>query len=56
MNILPWYRLVDVAKASSETQREEELGCTKRVSGRHAVRGRQPSPILEVRPGNRQGW
>ena len=29
MNILPWYRLVDVAKTSSETQREEELGWSK---------------------------
>ena len=26
------------------------------VSGRHVVRGRQSSPVLEVRRGNRQGW
>ena len=32
------YRLDDVAKTSSETQREEELGCPKRVSD-HVVRG-----------------
>ena len=31
-------------------------GLPVRVSGRHVVRGRQSSPILEVRPGNRQGW
>ena len=35
---------------------EEEPGCPQKVSGRHVVRGRQSSPILEVRPGNRQGW
>ena len=28
-----------------------------RVSGRHVVRGTdRPTPILEVRPGDRQGW
>ena len=32
-------------------------GLPARVSGRHVVRGnRQAPPILEVRPGNRQGW
>ena len=31
-------------------------GVPKRVSGRHVVRGRQSSPILEVRQGNKQGW
>ena len=36
--------------------KEEEPGCPKRASGRHVVRRRQSSPILEVRPGNRQGW
>ena len=51
------YRPVGVAKTSSETQRrEEEPGCPKKASARHVVRGRQSSPILEVRPGNRQGW
>ena len=31
-------------------------GLSARESGRHVVRERQASPILEVRPGNRQGW
>ena len=31
-------------------------GRVGRVSGRHVVRGRQSSPTLEVRRGNRQGW
>ena len=31
-------------------------GLSVRESGRHVVRGRQSSPVLEVRPGNRQGW
>ena len=44
-----WQYLQWVAK-------EGELGCPKRVSGRHVVWGRQSSLILEVRPGNRQGW
>ena len=38
-NILPWYRPVGVAKTSSETHKEEEPGCPKRVSGRHVIRG-----------------
>ena len=46
INILP-----GVAKTSSETQRRKSLAAQKRVSGRHVVRGRQSSPILEVRPG-----
>ena len=36
--------------------KEEEPVCPKRVSRRHVVRRRQSSPILEVRPSNRQGW
>ena len=55
INILPWYSLVGVAKTSSETQRSKSRAAPKRVSGRHVVRGRQSSPILKVRPGNRQG-
>ena len=51
INILP-----GVAKTLQWDAKEEEPGCPKRVSGRHVVRGRQFSPILEVRPGNRQGW
>ena len=31
-------------------------GLPARVSGRHVLRGRQSSPILEVRPSNRLGW
>ena len=31
-------------------------GLPARVSGRHVVRRRQSSPILEVHPGNSQGW
>ena len=31
-------------------------GLPAMVSGRHVVRGRQSSPILEVSPGNRQSW
>ena len=31
-------------------------GLPARVSGRHVVRGRQSSPTLEVRQGERQGW
>ena len=50
IDVLPWYRLVDVAKASSETQ-GGRTGLPARVSGRHVVRGRQSSPTLEVRPG-----
>ena len=42
-------------KPSSETQRRKSRAA-KRVSDRHVVWGRQSSPILEVRPGNRQGW
>ena len=44
------------AELDDETQRREEPGCPKRVRDHHVVRGRQCSPILEVRPGNRQGW
>ena len=34
-----------MAKTSSETHKEGEPGCPKRLSGRHVVRGRQSSPI-----------
>ena len=44
------------AELDDETQRREEPGCPKRVRDHHVVWGRQSSPILEVRPGNRQGW
>ena len=47
---LGWYRLVGVAKTSSETQ-GGRAGLPARVSGRHVVRGRQSSPTLEVRLG-----
>ena len=56
INIMPWYRPVGVAKNLQWDAKEEEPGCPRRVSGRHVVRGRQSLPILEVRPGNREGW
>ena len=48
MNILPWYRLVGVAKTSSETQRRKSRAARK---GKWPPRGtgRQSSPTLEVR-------
>ena len=55
INVLPWYRRVGVAKTSSETQ-GGRTGLPARVSGRHVVRGRQSSPILECAQENRQGW
>ena len=48
INILPWYRLVGVAKNLQWDAKEEESGCPRRVSGRHVVLGRQSSPLLEV--------
>ena len=36
--------------------KEWEPGCPNEVSGCHVVLGWKSSPILEVRPGNRQGW
>ena len=49
-----WQYLQWVAKEG------EPPGCPKRVSGRHVVRGRHPSPIPAqqpwVRQGDRQGW
>ena len=44
-DILPWYRLVGVVSTSSETE-GWKTGLPARV-GRHVVRGRQSSPILE---------
>ena len=39
INVLLWYRLVDVVSASSETHKEGRTGLPARVSGRHVVRG-----------------
>ena len=50
INVLPWFRLVDVAKTSSETHKEGEPGCPKRVSGRHVVRRRQAPPVPAQQP------
>ena len=47
MNVLPWYRLVGVASTSSETQ-GGKTGLPARASGRHVVRGRQSSSVLNV--------
>ena len=46
INVLPWYRQVGVASTSTETQ-GKMIGLPARVSGRHVVRGRQSSPVLE---------
>ena len=56
IDILPWYRLVGVAKNSSETQKKEKSGCPCMVSGHQVVWRRQSSFILEVRPDNKQGY
>ena len=66
MNILPWYRLVGVAKTSSKAP-GGSTGLPARGSGRHVVRRRQSAPIPAQQPavnggskglrqGNRQGW
>ena len=55
IDVLPWYRVVGVAKPP-ERRKGGRAGLPVRASGRHVVRGRQSSHILEVRPGNRQGW
>ena len=55
INVLPWYRLVGVAKTSSETQRRKNRAAP-RVSGRHVVRGPTGPTYPGMRPGNRQGW
>ena len=56
INVLPWYRLVGVVSTSRWVAQGGKIGLPARVSGHHVVRGRQSLPILEVRPGNRQGW
>ena len=53
--LTPWYRLVGVA-VLPVSRKGGTTGLRARASGRHVVRGRQSSPVLEVRPGNRQGW
>ena len=53
--LTPWYRLVGVA-VLPVSRKGGRTGLPARASGRHVVRGRQSSPVLEVRPGNRQGW
>ena len=47
---MPWYRLVGVAKTSSETQRRKSQAARK-SKWPPRVRGRQSSPTLEVRLG-----
>ena len=56
INVLPWYRLVGVAKTSSETQRRKNRAARERKWSPRGTGNRQAPPILEVRPGNRQGW
>ena len=50
INIMPWYRLVGVAKNSSESRRRESWAAQKRVSGRHAARSRQAPPVPAQQP------
>ena len=43
-------------KTSSETQRRKNQAARKGKWSPRGARNRQAPPILEVRPGNRQGW
>ena len=55
-DVLPWYRLVGVAKTSSETQKRKSQAARKGKCPPRGTGNRQAPPVLEVRPGNRQGW
>ena len=50
------YRQVGVAKTSSETHRKKSRAARKGKWPPRGTGNRQAPPILEVRPGNRQGW
>ena len=56
IDVLPWYRLVGVAKTSSETQRRKNRAAREGKWSPRGTGNRQAPPILELRPGNRQGW
>ena len=56
ISILPWYRPVGVAKTSSDTETRENRAARKGKWSPRGTGNREAPPLLEVRPGNRQGW